>query len=34
MTFTKGLMILFTQSTAILHKYVNDELKQGVYKFN
>ena len=26
MTFIKGLMILFTQSTAVLHKYLNDEL--------
>jgi len=27
MTFIKSLMILFTQSTAVLHKYLNDELK-------
>ena len=29
MNFIKGheMMILFTQSTAVLHKYLNDELK-------
>jgi len=27
MTFIKGFMILFTQSTAVLHEYLNDELK-------
>ena len=27
MIFIKGLMILFNQSTAVLHKYLNDELK-------
>ena len=27
MTFIKGLMILFTESTAVLHKYLNNELE-------
>ena len=34
MTFIKGLMILFTQSTAGLHKYLNDEQKILCYNFS
>jgi len=31
MTFINGLMILFTQSTAVLHKHLNDKLKTFVW---